>query len=166
MLIIDDSVPYHRSLATFNRQCDWTEYFPDAIEDLPTRCPTPYGKCVHLTAFVDADHARNKVTRRSVIGILLLVNNTPITWMSKRQRTVETSTFGSEMIAARIAVDLIIEMRYKLRCLGISVEQCSELLGDNLSVVVNTTLPSSKIKKKHLSCSIMRIREAIAAGFF
>ena len=48
------------------------------------------------------------------------------------------------MIAARVAVDLIVEMRYKLRCLGLPVEQCSELIGDNLSVVVNTTLPSSK----------------------
>jgi hypothetical protein len=56
-------------------------------------------------------------------------------------------------------------MRYKLRCLVINVEKRSELLGDNLSVVVNTTLPSSKIKKKHLSCQIMRVREAIAAGF-
>jgi hypothetical protein len=56
-------------------------------------------------------------------------------------------------------------MRYKLRCLGIKVEKRSELLGDNLSVVVNTTLPSSKIKKKHLSCQIMRVCEAIAAGF-
>jgi len=69
------------------------------------------------------------------------------------------------MIAARIAVDLLVEMRYKLRCLGINVERRSVLLGDNLSVVVNTTLPSSKIKKKHLSCSIARIREAVAAGF-
>ena len=69
------------------------------------------------------------------------------------------------MIAAHVAVDLIVEMRYKLRCLGLPVERCSESIGDNLSVVVNTTLPSSKIKKKHLACSIMRVREAIAAGF-
>jgi hypothetical protein len=64
-----------------------------------------------------------------------------------------------------MAIDLIIEMRYKLRCLGIPVEKRSELLTENLSVVVNTTLPSSKIKKKHLSCQIMRVGEAIAAGF-
>ena len=85
--------------------------------------------------------------------------------MSKRQRTVEMSTFGSEMIAARIAIDLFIEMRYKLRCLGIPVEQCSKLLGDNLSCVINTTSSSFKIKKKHLSCQIMQVRKALAAGF-
>jgi hypothetical protein len=165
MLTIDSSDPPGRKIATFHRDCDWSEFFPDAIEDIPNKSPDPFGDPVKLTVYVDADHARNNVTRRSVTGILLLINNTPLVWISKRQRTVETSTFGSEMIAARMAIDLIIEMRYKLRCLGIKVEKRSELLGDNLSVVVNTTLPSSKIKKKHLSCQIMRVREAIAAGF-
>ena len=165
MLLIDSSDPFCRKQATFHRDCDWNEYFPDAEEDIPLKSPEPYGKEVKITVYVDADHARNLVTRRSVTGILLLINNTLLVWMSKQQRTVETYIFGSEMIAARIAVDLIIEMRYKLRCLGIPVERCSELLGDNLSCVINTTLPSSKIKKKHLSCQIMRVREAVAAGF-
>jgi hypothetical protein len=107
---------------------------------------------VKLTVYV----ARNNVTRRSVTGILLLIIITPLVWISKRQRTMETSTFGSEMIAAQMAIDLIIEMRYKLQCLGIKVEKRGELLGDNLSVVVNTTLPSLNIKKKHLSCRIIR----------
>ncbi len=37
------------------------------------------------------------------------------------------------------------------------------LLGDNMSVVLNTTIPSSQLKKKHLSCSYIRIRECKAA---
>jgi hypothetical protein len=41
----------------------------------------------------------------------------------ERQKTVETSTYGSELVAARIAIDLIIEMRYKLRLLGVRREQ-------------------------------------------
>ena len=115
--------------------------------------------------YVDADHARNKVTRRSVTGIVLLVNNTPLVWVSKRQKTVETSTYGSELVAARIAIDLIIEMRYKFRMLGIKLEDKTMLVGDNMSVVLNTTIPSSSLKKKHLACSYHRIREAIAGGF-
>ena len=36
------------------------------------------------------------------------------------------------------------------------------MVGDNYSVILNTTLPSSAIKKKHLACNYHRIREAIA----
>jgi hypothetical protein len=140
----------------------WTEFYPDAEEDLPDKMPKPLGNMATLTCYVDADHARDKLTRRSVTGIVLLVNNTPLTWMSKRQKTVETSTYGSELVAARIATDLIIEWRYKLRMLGIILEDTSLLVGDNMSVVVNTTLPSSSLKKKHQACNYHRVREAIA----
>ena len=95
----------------------------------------------------------------------MLLNNTPLVWVSKRQKTVETSTYGSELVAARIAIDLIIEMRYKLRLLGVQLEKQTVLLGDNMSVVLNTTIPSSSLKKKHLACSYHRIREAIAGKY-
>ena len=118
-----------------------------------------------FTCYVDADHARDKLTRKSVTGIVLLMNNTPIVLMSKRQKTVETSTYGSELIAARIAVDLLVEWRYKARVLGLDLEDSSWMLGDNMSVVLNTTLPSSSLKKKHQACNYHRIREAIAGGY-
>jgi hypothetical protein len=37
------------------------------------------------------------------------------------------------------------------------------MLGDNMSVVLNTTVPSSVLKKKHNSRSYHRVHEAIAA---
>ena len=77
---------------------------------------------------------------------------------------METSTYGSELVAARIATDLIIEMRYTLRMLGVPVEEESLLLGDNMSVVLNTTIPSSPLKKKHNAVAYHRVCEAIAAG--
>ena len=39
------------------------------------------------------------------------------------------------------------------------------MLGDNMAVVLNTTIPSSAIKKKHQACNYHKIRESIAAGF-
>ncbi len=126
--------------------------------------PTPLGKSVRITTYVDADHAHDTVTRRSVTGILLFLNNTPIRWVSKRQRTVETSTYGSELVAARIAVELIMEIRYMLRMLGVPIDGPSLLLGDNMSVILNTTLPSSKLTKKHQAIAYHRVRECIAAG--
>jgi hypothetical protein len=61
--------------------------------------PMPKGKAAKITTYVDADHAHDQVTRRSVTGILLFINNTPIRWYSKRQNTVETSTYGAELVA-------------------------------------------------------------------
>jgi hypothetical protein len=53
------------------------------------------GPRVRMTVDVDDDHAHDLVTRISITGILVMLNNTPIRWISKRQKTVETSTYGS-----------------------------------------------------------------------
>jgi hypothetical protein len=118
-----------------------------------------------LTCYVDADHARDKLTRRSVTGIIILLNNTPISWYSKRQKTVELSTYGSELVASRLAVEQLIALRYSIIMLGCNLEPSSLMLGDNMAVVLNTTIPSSAIKKKHQACNYHKIRESIAAGF-
>ncbi len=77
----------------------------------------------------------------------MCVNKTPIKWYSKRQNTVESATYGSELVAARIAVEMIIEYRYKLRMMGVKITEPSVLMVDNEAVVKNTTLPSSSLKK-------------------
>jgi len=164
-IVLDTSIAPIRDKAQFNSGYDWNELYPDASEDVPENMPQPNGKLATLTCYVDADHARDKVTCRSVTGIILLINNTPLCWISKRQRTVETSTYGSELVAGRIAIDLIVEIRYKMRMLGILLEDTSVLVGDNMAVVINTTLPSSALKKKHQACNYHRVCEAIAAGY-
>jgi len=163
-IVIDIEDPPVRDEVKVTSGQNWSEMYPDAVEDIPTDMPVPKGRTATVTAYVDADHARDKVTRRSVTGVLLLINNTPLQWVSKRQPTVETSTYGAELIATRVAIDMIIEVRYKLRMLGVPIRGSALLLGDNMSVVLNTTIPASPLKKKHLSCAYHRIREAIAAG--
>ena len=144
---------------------NWTEFYPDAEEKLVPNAPEPKGKKVRVTVYVDADHAHDQVTRRSVTGIILFLNNTPVRYISKRQKTVESSTYGSELVAARIATELIIEVRCMLRDLGVPIDGPTQMFGDNLSVVLNTTVPSSVLKKKHNSIAYHMVREAIAAGY-
>ena len=93
----------------------------------------------------------------------MMLNNTPIRWVSKRQKTVETSTYGSELVASRIATELILEVRFMLRSLGVDLDGPTLMLGDNMSVVLNTSVPSSVLKKKHNAIAYHRVREAIAA---
>jgi hypothetical protein len=142
----------------------WHQFYPDAVEELPPDMPPPKGPATELVAFVDADHAHDQVTRRSVTGILLFMNGMPIRWVSKCQKTVKTSTYSSEMVAVQISVELIVEYRYALRMLGVPIEGPAKMLGDNKSVIMSTTVPSSALKKKHNAVAYHRVREAIAAG--
>ena len=106
------------------------------------------GQSACITVYKDADHAHDVLTRRSVSGILLFINNTPVRWISKRQKTVETSTYGSELVCAKQAVELIMEYRYALQEMGVPIDGPALMLGDNNSVVLNTTMPTSMLKKE------------------
>jgi hypothetical protein len=140
------------------------ELYTDASELIPHNIPESRGKEVDINVFVDADHAGNKITRRSHTGVIITVNMAPVIWYSKRQNTVETSTFGSEFIALRIAVELTEALRYKLRMFGVPLSGPARIYCDNESVVNSSTIPESRLKKKHCSIAYHRIREAVAAG--
>ena len=74
--------------------------------------PKPRGKIMTTHCFVDGNHAADKVTRRSQTGILIFCNRAPILWFSKRQNSVESSTFGSEFTELKNAVELVTAIRY------------------------------------------------------
>ena len=160
-LFFDPSHPDidERSFAEY----DWYDFYRDAKEPIPPDMPEPRGHSVSTHCFVDADHASNKVTRRSQTGLLMFVNRAPIIWYSKRQNTVETSTFGSEFIAMRTAVEHIEGLRYKLRMFGIPIEGPTNVFCDNEAVFKNASIPDSTLKKKHTSICYHRAREAVAA---
>ena len=82
--------------SVFNYNVDgFKEMYRDAIEQIPADVPKPRGVPVDITAYVDASHAANKVTRKSHTGYLIFVNRAPIHWYSKRQQNVESSAFSS-----------------------------------------------------------------------
>ena len=143
---------------------DWSSFYDNLEEELPPKMPEPLGHPVHIYVFVDANHAGNLVTRRSHTGILLYVQNSPIVWLSQRQNTVETSTFGSEFVALRVARDLTVAMRYKLRMFGVPLEGPAQVFCDNQGVVKNTSIPESVLSKKHNAINYHAVREAAAAG--
>lgn len=143
---------------------DWTPFYGDVKEELPQDMPTPRGYTVQTSCFVDSNHAGNVVTRRSHTGILIFLNKAPVIWYSKRQNTVEASTFGSEFVAKRLAKEMIVAFRYKLRMFGIPIDGPTLIFGDNEGVVKNTSIPESVLHKKHLSIAYHSVREAAAAG--
>ena len=69
--------------------------------------------------------------------MLMYLNSTPVMSYSKRQNTIESSTYGSELVVGCIATDLTMAMRYRLRMLGVPIDGPAILLGDNKSMVDN-----------------------------
>ena len=97
-------------------------------------------------------------------GILHMVNQTPVMWFSKKQNTVETATYGSEFTVARQATEQIMDLRYTIRMMGIPLDGPAWMFGDNQSVITSSTLPHSRLNKRHNALSYHRVREAIASG--
>ena len=144
---------------------DWTySVYGNVKELLPSDAPEPLGNYVTSSHYVDANLMHDVTTGRSVTGILHLVNKTPIEWYSKKQATVETATYGSEFVAARVCVEQIIDLRSTLRYLGVPIRDRSYMFGDNKSVVDSSMLLNAKLHKRHTMLSFHRVREAIASG--
>ena len=89
----------------------------------------------------------------------------PIPLAHQNQATVETATFGSEFVAARITTDQIIDLRYTLMYLGVPIRSKSYMFDSNKSVVDSASIPTSTLSKKPTLASYHRVREAIAAGY-
>ena len=147
-----------------DQEYDWTRtVYSGACEQIPHDIPKPLGKHVQTTHYVDANLHHDLATGKAVTAALHFLNQTPIDAYTKRQSTVETATYGSEFVAARTAVDQIIDIRTTLRYLGVPIRDKSYMFGDNKSVVTSSTIPNSTISKRHHLASYHRVREAIAA---
>ena len=73
-------------------------------EEIDPRFPEPVVDELKISFFCDANHGHDKVTGRSTTGIIIFVGSTPILWESKRQNSVQTSTYGAEFTALKRAV--------------------------------------------------------------
>ena len=107
---------------------------------------------------VDADHAVDTVTRRPRTRFMVYLNIVPIYWSTKKQKSVESGYFGSEFSAMKQFSEYLLGLCYKLRMMSISCDVSEYIFGDNKSVLCNTYIPDSTLKKKsqiiayHLVC--------------
>ncbi len=119
-----------------------------------------------MNVFVDADYAGGQMTRRSQTGIIIYLNCAPIIWYKKCQNTVESSTFRPELVARQIVLEMVESLCYKLCIFGIPIYLPTNIFHDNKSIVIISTIPTSKHKKKHYSIAYHCVREVVAAKIF
>jgi hypothetical protein len=148
--MVFDPTPVAIDMNLFEQQ-DWSYSLygcKGLAEELPNNMPKPCSPLMTMRVFVEADHAGDLLTRCSRTGFVVFLNGAPIYWSSKKQTSCETSTFGSEFVAMKQATEYIRGLRYKLRMMGITVDEPAFVFGDNQSVLANTTTPESTSKKK------------------
>ena len=135
-IILKEGIGHHQNMA-----CGRKEEFPASMAE-------PRGLGFIMRAKLDADHASDTVSRQSRTGFLLYLKCALVYWWSQKQTSVESSSFGSEFMALKHCCEYICGLRYKLRMMGIPVEGPTCICDDNQSVVANTTIPDSILKKK------------------
>ncbi len=143
---------------------DWMEFYGNVEEAIPPDMPPPLGKDVDLHMMVYSDHAEEKRTQHSRTGFIIFCNLAPIIWLSKQQATIESSVFGAEFVAMKHGIEMLRELRYKIRMMGIPLSGPTYVYGDNKSQMTNSSRPESTLTKKCNSICYHAIRESVAMG--
>jgi hypothetical protein len=95
-------------------------------------------------------------------GIIHFVNQTLVISFCKKQKTLETATYGSEFMVACQTAQQIIDLRHTLCIMGIPLDGPSWMLGNSARVIKSSTIPHSTLNKRHNAISYHCVRKCIA----
>jgi hypothetical protein len=114
----------------------------------------------NISGYSDADWASDLDTHRSTTGYLITLNSNPISWNSKRQSTVATSTAESEYMAM---YETICEMVWVNKLVSnLTTETYTlNLFYDNQSSIHIAKNPVMHQRTKHIDIKYHFIRECI-----
>jgi len=120
--------------------------------------------CLDVCAFADADWANDKKDRKSITGWVAKVNGDPISWASKKQRTVAQSTCEAELYAEAAAIQEVLWLRGLLHELGLHVRTGSMVYGDNQSTLAISKNGIKGERTKHVDVKYHFITETVESG--
>jgi hypothetical protein len=150
----------------------WRNRPVDSLPDIPfeplpvdsTLPSFPTHDLLQLVGFVDAAHATDLHTRRSVSGMVFTLAGGAIAYKSKLQPTVSTSSTEAEFIAAVSAAKTAKYLRSVLADLGESQSGPTPLYEDNQAAIhmINDSRPTPR--SRHVDIQHFAIQEWSAAG--
>lgn len=118
----------------------------------------PYG-------YVDADYAGDLLdTGRSTGAYVFLMAGGPVSWSSKRQETVATSTTAAEYMATSRACQQAVWMASFMREAGLEQELPTIMYNDNTGSIALTQSAKGHKKAKHIQIRYHYIRERVSEG--
>ena len=91
---------------------------------------------MQLVIYVDAAHATELRTRRSISGLVATLNGTAIAFKAKWQTTVSTSSTEAEFIAAVSSGKMAKHLRYVLEQLDVEQHGPTMIYEDNVAAIL------------------------------
>ena len=91
-----------------------------------------------MTWYSDADYACDEDTRVSTSGYVVMVGGTAVSWRSKKQKLVTTSSSEADYVAANLAAKELLYVRNIMMDLCINVETPMKLFEDNKAYIAIT----------------------------
>jgi Reverse transcriptase (RNA-dependent DNA polymerase) len=117
-----------------------------------------------LISFADADFATCPDTRRSVGAYVVLLNGGAVSWKTKLQGVVATSTCEAEFVSASKASDELAWLRRTVFDLHAPQDGPTPLYEDNRSARMLSETSALKERSKHIDYRIFSLRDRVASG--
>ncbi|KAJ9547142.1 hypothetical protein OSB04_019685 [Centaurea solstitialis] len=109
----------------------------------------PKGLGFELQAYTEADYGGCNMDRKSTSGHLQFLGNKLVSWTSKKQQCVSTSTAESEYVAAASCCSQVLWMQSQLRDYGLEYKKIP-IYCDSKSAIAISANPVQHLKTKHI----------------
>lgn len=119
---------------------------------------------ISLTAFADSDWAEDRQTRKSISGVICKVFGAPVSWSSRKQDIISTSTTESEFYALSEAVKEVQWLRNILKDFNVEVKEPIIINSDNQSTIKMVENSKFSSRTKHIDVRLHFVRECVNVG--
>ena len=116
-----------------------------------------------LRCYVDSDWDGDKISRKSVSGWIVYIQNNPIAWGSRQQQTIAQSSSEAEFIALSDICKEIVFIVNIFEFFGINIKLPVIVKVDNKGAIFIANNPVTK-RTKHIHVRYLLVREYVKDG--